>query len=177
MDDVVARIMDSNNWPNIELPENLELLNELADESFSEQPFSGMLAAALMYHQLIEAMCLHLLDNCRFFIQLSIYPATIQYAIPQNKMLGSYVSALRENVSFPNKNVFLDKVMAFNAFRNEVIHGMRRNNLEEISDSMRNVKSKFDEIYDLYNEIADYFRVAFHGFKKDTFLDEYASDV
>lgn len=177
MDDVVARIMDSDNWPNIELPENLELLNELADESFSEQTFSGMLAATLMHHQLLEAMCLHLLENCRFFIQLSIHPATIQYSIPKNKMLGSYVSALREDVSFPDKDEFLDKVMAFNAFRNEAIHGMRRSNIEKISDSLRNVKSKFDEIYDLYDAIQDYFRVTFHGFKKDVFIDEFDLDV
>lgn len=66
MDEVILRIMNDENWPNIELPENLELLNEIADEIFSTQAFSGMLSAVLMYHPLIEAMCLHLLDDCHF---------------------------------------------------------------------------------------------------------------
>lgn len=47
---IVNRIMDSDKWPNLQLSENLELLNELADESFSTQTVSGMLASTLMYH-------------------------------------------------------------------------------------------------------------------------------
>ena len=100
MDEIVNRIMDSDKWPNIALPENLELLNEMADDSFSIGSFAGMLSAVLMYHQLVEAMCLHLLEDCYFLIQLSVYPATINFSISQNKMLGAYVSELKESVSF-----------------------------------------------------------------------------
>ena len=34
--------------------------------------------------------------------------------------------------------------------------------------------SLFDEIFELYDEIQDDFRVSFHGFKKDVSLDEYS---
>lgn len=71
MDDVISRIMNTENWPELELPENLELLNEMADKSFSSQTFPEMLSAVLMYHQLIEAMCLHLLEDCHFLTWLS----------------------------------------------------------------------------------------------------------
>ena len=85
MDEIVNRIMDSDKWPYIEMPESLELLNEMADDSFSTGTFSGMLSAILMYHQLIEAMCLHLLEDCHFQIQLSVYPATINFTSPKPK--------------------------------------------------------------------------------------------
>lgn len=168
--------MDSDNWPSIELPENLELLNEMADESFSSQTFSGMLAAILMYHQLIEAMCLHLLENCHFQIQLSVYPATIQFSVPQNKMLGFYVNELKNSISFPEKEEFLEKVASFNLLRNDAIHKMRKNNLERVTEQLRIAKSTFDEIFELYDEIQDDFRVTFHGFQKDVFLDDYEPD-
>ena len=87
MDEIVNRIMDSNNWPNIELPENLELLNDMAEDSFSTGTFSGLLSAILMYHQLVEAMCVHLLEDCHFLIQLSVHPATIQLTTPKNRFL------------------------------------------------------------------------------------------
>lgn len=172
MDEVVTRIMDSDKWPNLELPENLELLNEMADESFATLTFSGMLASVLMYHQLIEAMCLHLLEDCHFRIQLSVYPTTIQFSIPKNRMLGVYVSELKDSVSFYGKEEFLEKVTSFNTIRNEAIHKMRKSNLDQISDSLKKAKQIFDEIFDLYDEIQDDFRVTFHGFKKDNFADE-----
>ena len=44
---------------------------------------------------------------------------------------------------------------------------------EQFSDF---VKQLFDEIFALYDEIQDDFRVTFHGFKKDVFADEYTED-
>lgn len=176
MDEVISCIMNAENWPNIELTENLELLNEMADETFSTQTFSGMLSAVLMYHQLIEAMCLHLLDDCHFLIQLSVYPATIQFSKRRSEMLGAYVKELQETVSFHKKGEYLEKVISFNKIRNKAIHEMRKSNLEQISESLRSAKMIFDEIYALYDEIQDDFRVAFHGFKKDVFMDEYDAE-
>lgn len=173
MDEIVNRIMNSDNWPNIELPENLELLNDMADDSFSTGTFSGLLSAVLMYHQLVEAMCVHLLENCHFLIQLSVHPATIQFTTPKNKMLGIYVSELKESVSFYKKDEFLEKVTAFNTIRNDAIHKMRKSNLAEVSNNLRNARLLFDEIFTLYDEIQDDFRVTFHSFKKDVFGDEY----
>lgn len=174
MDEIVNRIMDSDNWPNIELPENLELLNDMAEDSFSTGTFSGQLSAILMYHQLVEAMCVHLLEDCHFLIQLSVHPATIQFKTPKNRMLGIYVGELQESVSFHKKDEFLEKVTAFNTIRNEAIHKMRKSNLDTVSEHLCEAKHLFDEIFELYDEIQDDFRVIFHGFKKDVFGDEYS---
>ena len=176
MDDVISRIMNTDNWPELEMPENLELLNEMADKSFSAQTFPEMLSAVLMYHQLIEAMCLHLLDDCHFLIQLSVHPAIIQFPKSKGEMLGTYVKRLTETVSFYKKEEFLERVTSFNSIRNNAIHEMRKSNLEQISESLRSAKIIFDEIYDLYDEIQDDFRVTFHGFQKDVFMDEYGDE-
>lgn len=173
MDEIVERIMDNKKWPNIELPENLELLNQIADESYSTGTFSGMLSAILMYHQLIEAMCLHLLEDCYFQIQLSVYPATIHFPIPANRILGTYINELRNTVSFHEKDLFLEKIASFNAIRNEAVHKMRKNNLDAISQSLQDAKDLFNEIFNLYDEIQDEFRMIFPSFKKDVFVDEY----
>lgn len=97
MDEVILRIMNAENWPNIELSENLELLNEIADEIFSTQTFSGMLSAVLMYHQLIEAMCLHLLDDCHFLIQLLKTPKRNAGSLCERATRNSELSQKKKN--------------------------------------------------------------------------------
>ena len=70
----------------------------------------------------------------------------------------------------------MEKVTAFNIIRNNAIHKMRKSNLDEVSRDLREAKQLFDEIFELYDEIQDDFRVIFHGFKKDVFIDEYSED-
>ena len=168
---IVNRIMNSDKWPNLQSSENLELLNELADESFSTQTVSGMLASVLMYHQIIEVMCLHLLENCHFQIQLAVYPAMIDLSIKENKMLGSYIQELKNSISFHKKDEFINKVTEFNGIRNDLIHEMRKNNPKTIIEKAKDIKQIFNEIFELYDEIQDDFRAVFHSFKKDVFID------
>ena len=171
MDKIIGRIMNPDNWPSIQMPENLELLNELADNSFGLNTFEGMLAATLMYHQILEAMCMHLLEDCYFYIQLSVYPAEIEFKLPKDKMLGYYISELKSTISFLNKQEFIEKVELFNSYRVGAVHRMRKTNLDTLAVELQKVKGCFDEIFDLYSDIQDDFCVIFHGFKKDTFAD------
>ena len=52
---------------------------------------------------------------------------------------------------------------------------MRRTNLDTLAVELQKVKGCFDEIFDLYNDIQDDFRVIFHSLQKDTFV-EYLTD-
>ena len=67
-DNIIARIMDSEKWPVIQLPENLELLNELADNSFSLGTFEGMLAATLLGYYISE-----LKNSISFYLKEGVY--------------------------------------------------------------------------------------------------------
>ncbi len=162
--------MNPDKWPSISYSDNLELINEIADNLFDKGSFEGKFAALLMYH-LGEVICQHLIDDCFFFIQLSIHPATIQRKSQENRMLGQYIKELRESIDFPEKDVFLDSISRFNTFRNETVHGMKKANIAELNSKLENVKKYFNKIYVLYDEIQDNFRVDFHGFKKDVFID------
>ena len=125
-----------------------------------------------MYHQITEAMCLHLLENCHFQIQPAVYPAIIDFSTKENKMLGSYIQELKESITFYKKDEFIKKVTDFNSIRNDLIHKMRKNQPEVIFNKGKNIKQIFDEIFELYDEIQDDFRVVFHYFKKDVFIDD-----
>ena len=163
--------MDSDKWPTISLPENLELLNEIADHSFAENSFSGMLAATMMYQQIIEAMCRHLIDDCHFQIQLSLYPTSISFKNNSSKMLGFFLDELKTSIGFYKKELFIERVEMFNAFRNRIVHEMRKSNIETLTRELSSAKKAFDEIFNLYDEIQDNFRVIFHCFAKDVFYD------
>ena len=49
---------------------------------------------------------------------------------------------------------------------------MRKNNPKTIIEKAKDIKQIFDEVFELYDEIQDDFRVVFHSFKKDIFIDE-----
>ncbi|MEG2013464.1 MAG: hypothetical protein RR063_09725 [Anaerovoracaceae bacterium] len=176
MDKIIERIMDAEKWPSIQLSENLELLNEMADHSFYLNTFEGKLAATLMYHQIVEAMCMHLLEDCHFFIQLSVYPTEIEFSVPFDKMLGFYIEELKSTICFSQKEEFIGRVKELNTYRIDVVHKMRRSNLNMLSSELSAVKKCFDEIYNLYDSIQDDFRVHFHGFKKEVFIDYLEED-
>lgn len=163
--------MDSENWPSISYPENLEIINDMADNSFALGTFERRFASMLMYHQIIEAMCMHLIDDCHFFIQLSIYPTIIEFKLPEKRMLGFYIDELRNSIDFSNKNDFIQKVINFNSMRNKIVHEMTRENYSMLGTKLSSIKARFDEIFDLYDNIQDDFRVTFHGFQKDVFID------
>ncbi|MHB8132423.1 MAG: hypothetical protein ACYDEX_26010 [Mobilitalea sp.] len=176
MDKIMQRIMDAEKWPSISYPDNLEIINEMADNSFALGTFEGRFASMLIYHQIIEAMCMHLIDDCHFFIQLSIYPTMIEFKISDNKMLGHYVEELKNSIDFDKKADFIKKIKDFNSMRNRIVHGMTKVNLNKFANEISYVKFKFDNIFELYDDIQDYFRLTFHGFKKDTFIDYLEED-
>ena len=86
-------------------------------------------------------------------------------------LLGYYISELKNSISFYLKEEFIQRVEQFNFYRIDVVHKMRRTNMDQISSQLQKIKPCFDEIYDMYDKIRDDFRVIFHGFKKDEFID------
>lgn len=171
MDRLIEKISNSDNWPNIEMPEYLEFLNEMADEEYQTGTFSRMLASLLMYHQIIESMCIHLLEDCYFQIQLALYPTTIELSVDSKKMLGNYIKALKDSIDFKEKEVFLNTVNEFNELRNSIVHEMRRSNVDKQIKKLKKCKGLFDKLFELYDDIQDNFRVTFHCYQKDVFID------
>ena len=78
---------------------------------------------------------------------------------------------IKNYISFNKKDEFNKKAEQYNVYRINAVHKMRRSNLTQLSKELDKVKSCFIELYNLYDEIQDSFRVDFHGFKKDVFID------
>ena len=72
-------------------------------------------------------------------------------------------SELKSSVSFLKKQEFIEKAELFNSYRVGAVHRMRRTNLDTLAVELQKVKGCFDEIFDLYNDIQDDFRVIFHS--------------
>lgn len=171
MDKILQRIIDSDNWPSISYPDNLDIINDMADNSFKLGTFEGKFASMLLYHQVIEAMCMLLLEDCHFFIQLSVYPTIIEFKISEKRMLGHYIDELKNSIDFNDKDNFIQKVNDFNSIRNKIVHGITRKNIAVQRTELSCVKNRFNEIFELYVNIQDNFRAIFHGFQKDVFID------
>ena len=86
-------------------------------------------------------------------------------------MLGFYLDEWEKNIDFEFKNDFIGKCREFSNIRNKVVHGLAKIIPDETLDLVNNIKEKFDTIFFAYDQIQDWFRLSFHGFKKDVFMD------
>ncbi len=170
--DFIDQINESERWPGFENPDHLYGLNEIADEAFGKNTVEGYLAALLIYHQLCEEMAKLLLEDSRFFIKASIYPAEIEFPKSNKIMFGRTLEHMKETVEFPNKELFLQKCHNFNQIRNSIAHGLtKQTSLGDLKKKLEIAKKLFDEIFNLFDDSHDWFSLCFKDFRKDKFID------
>ncbi len=114
------QINNSDYWPGFENPDHLDDLNEIADDAFKKNSIEGYLAALLIYHQLCEEMAKLLIEDSKFFIKASIYPAEIQFTKNNKTMFGRTIEQLKETIDFQEKDLFIKKCENFNQIRNSL---------------------------------------------------------
>jgi len=113
-----------------------------------------------------------LLKDAQFFIQLSVFPAEMYFSEKKKLMFGQLIEELKSTISFENKNEFIEKCMSLNKDRIDIVHRLtKRNSLADLEAQLLKVKNLYDELYILFEDIHDWFRVCFKDFKKDTFID------
>lgn len=125
----------------------------------------------MIYHQIVQEMCVHLVECCNFYIELQTYPLKYDNPIKSKAMAGQYVVALSKGLDFNGKQEFLASIERFNSLRNEAVHELTRNELESTQNKLNSIKEKLDAIYDMYIKIEDGFREWFHCLYKDTYID------
>jgi hypothetical protein len=176
--ELIDRIKDSGNWPSFNRPDFLVDLNTVADEAFEKATVEGCLAALLIYHQLCEELAHLILRDAQFYIQLSVFPAEIDF--PQKKILmfGNLIKELRSTISFKNKDAFVERCLELNRHRIDIVHRLtKRTTLSSVQLQVSEAKRLFDEIYDLFEDTHDFFRVCFHSFRKDVDWDDYLEEL
>ncbi len=171
--DLIQTIQDSDKWPSVDRPDFLDDLNSIADEVFTKNTIEGYLAALLIYHQLCEELIRLIIKDAQFFIQLSVFPAEIEFPIKRKMMFGQLIEQLETTISFDEKEQFIKKCTELNKLRIEIVHNLTKTtSLNQITTQVAQVKNLYDEIFELFEGIHDYFRVCFHDFKKDGEWDE-----
>ncbi len=171
-DKTVRKIMNFERYPKIKNPENLEFLNDIADEMFKRNKISDKIASIIIYHQIIECICIHLLEYSRFQMELSVYPEEIEFSkIKDNYMLGNLIKELKIGIKFYMKDELISRVEDFNRIRNHTVHNLTKSDIYEITANLKDIKSEFDYIFYLYEEIKDNFHLIFKDFRKDSFIE------
>jgi len=164
---IINRIKDSENWPEPERGDYLDILNEVADNSFNKDTVEGYLAAVLIYHQLTEELIKIIIDCSEFYIQLSIFPQQYAKRDLNGKMFGQLIKELKHSVSDNCTKKLIDQSQKLNALRIEIVHKLTlSSSLIDIKKQCKQVKKLFDSIFELYENIYDNYRVTFKDFKK-----------
>ena len=175
--ELIARIKDFNKWPAFDRPDFLQELNTVGDDAFSKGTVEGYLASILIYHQITEEMIKLLLECCDFLIQVAIFPAEIQFKRNGRRMFGQILDNLEKSVSFEKKEEYISKCKELNEIRIRMVHRLtRKSSLQNIKDQSSRIKGIFDNIYCLFEEIHDDFKVSFNRYKKDIDWDEWTEE-
>lgn len=168
----ISQINDQEKWPGLENTSHLENLNEIADEAFNKNTIEGYLAALLIYHQLCEEMAKLLIEDSRFSVKASIYPCEIEFSSANKIMFGRTIEQLKESIDFQNKELFIQKCQSLNQSRNSIAHELtKQTSINAVAKKLKKVKVLFDEIFDIFEEAHDWFRLCFKDFRKDKFID------
>ena len=170
-DDILIKLEDPNKWPGFERPEFLDELNELADSSFEKKTIEGYLASVLIYHQLTEELIRILIESSTFYIQLSVFPQEFQDRKLKNKMFGQLIQELNQSILDEKIHIFVEKAINLNSLRIEIVHRLTTSDtIKKVKKQCEKVQIIFNEIWKLFDEIYDNYRVTYKDFKKD--IDE-----
>jgi hypothetical protein len=170
--DLITTINDIEKYPYFERPEFLDELDEVANEALLKNSVEGYLASLLIFHQLCEEMAKLLLQDAQFFVQLAVFPAEISFPEKKRLMFGQLINELKSTISFDGKNEFIEKCMELNKHRIDIVHHLtKRSSLADLKIQLLKVKELYDEIYKLFEDAHDWFRLCFKDFRKDVFTD------
>lgn len=170
-DDILIKLEDPNKWPGFERPEFLDELNELADSSFEKKTIEGYLASVLIYHQLTEELIRILIESSTFYIQLRVFPQEFQDRKLKKKMFGQLIQELNQSILDEKIHIFVEKAINLNSLRIEIVHRLTTSEtIKKVKKQCEKVQIIFNEIWKLFDEIYDNYRVTYKDLKKD--IDE-----
>jgi CRISPR/Cas system-associated protein endoribonuclease Cas2 len=166
--DILDKLRDSDNWPDMERPDFLQELNDIADNSFDKKTIEGYLAALLIYHQLCEEFTKLLIKYSTFYMQLSVFPQELKEKDLNGKMFGELIKILEHLPLDDNTKLYITKCKELNDLRIKMVHKLTlKTSITDISKQCKKVKLIFNQLFELFNEIYDNYRLTFKDYKKD----------
>ena len=163
---LLAKRLRDRDWPKFENGEFFDVLDKLATDADQRSTVDAQLAALLIYHQLAEEMTRLLLEDARLFVQLSVYPAKIQFKDRQRPMMGYWLQLLEATIDFEGKSAFVEKARKLNTLRNKVFHGITKHTSEKsFTKKLRPAANLYNELCDQFDECHDWFYLCFKDFR------------
>lgn len=176
--ELAKKVLNPKLWPDFERRDFLGELDGIAEDAFLYNTIYGYLSAVLIYHQLADEVIQVLLNNSRFFIQLSIFPVELNFPIKKDKMFGELLQDLESTVEFEQKKLILQKARKLNSIRIQIVHKLtKQSSLDEVKTQAVIVKKLFYEILDLCRDANSYFFRVFDNFKKAIDWKEYLEEI
>ncbi len=121
-----------------------------------------ILAATVIYTNLIDYLARHLLENLQQMCSISNYKVfgTVFYYDPSGKKmnisLGNIIREL-EQFGFPDKSNFLKELGSFSEIRNRITHDLMKLNLKsntnQFDQDLEKIGKSAEEILSKYNSI------------------------
>lgn len=166
------RLRDPTRWPDFPDGQFLDRLDRAAERALLKRTVEGYLAAVLIYHQLVEEIFRLLLSDAQFHLQLAIFPTPITFIDRPRQMFGQLHQQLSETLDFRSKDRLLKKANQLNSLRIDFVHKLtRRASLAGLKKEAWKVRRLYDAIFADFEIAHDEFRVIFHDFEKNMFVD------
>lgn len=147
---LIEKIQNSEQWPDFQKADFLGELDGIAEDAFLYNTIYGYLSSVLIYHQLAEEVIKLVLENAKFFIQLSVFPMQMNFPEKKNRMFGKLLEELESTVEFEQKEAILQKSRKLNEIRIQLVHKLtKQKKLRDIKGYALKVKDLFYEIFTL----------------------------
>ena len=175
---LTERINDHDKWPDFDRADFLEELNEIADKAMEKRTIEGYLAAMLIYQQLAEEVIKVFLLDHEFFIQLSVYPAKIEFPTNEKIMFGKRIEKLKNTIFLDeSKDEIIELANKLNQIRIELVHGITKiPNLADVEKKVVKAKDYFDTLLSTFEMAHDMFALSFKDFRKDWSWNEHEDE-
>jgi len=122
---------------------------------------TGILAATLIYANLVDYLAKSILENLRRMISIDSYKnfSAVFFYNSSKKRINLSLGELKKELSnfcFPDKESFLQKIEKFNDKRNQVMHNLieKNFNAEEFNKDLKEIANLAEEILIKYNTIS-----------------------
>ena len=166
--EIISILTDGSKWPDIYHPEFLEELNTVADNLFSKKTLEGYIASILIYHQIAEEMIKALINISAFYSQSLNLHIYFKDREVDKKMFGQLINELDYSLKLENTDYFIQKCKELNEIRINIVHKMtKKKNITEIQKICKKSKRIFDEIYELFEDIYDEWRLCLKDIAKE----------
>jgi len=146
------------------LHENFESKNQLIifARTQDKTKVEGVLAATIIYVNLVDYIAQNLLDNLRKMISILGYKAcgAVFFYDPSEERKNISLGELKRELcsySFPDKDSFLNELVEFNKVRNRIMHDLMNVNLKSnasrFDQDLALISGKAESILTKYNTI------------------------